>query len=55
MGNKSQAKRVYTVLGKKDSSDAHFTPKVADFATLPQATIFMRIHKNLAVHQKTRR
>jgi len=39
-----------TVLGQKESSDAHFTPKVADFATLPQATIFMRTHKNLAVY-----
>jgi len=27
--------RYATVLGQKDSSDAHFTPKVADFATLP--------------------
>ena len=34
-----------TVLGQKYSSDAHFTPKVADFATLPQATNFIRIHK----------
>jgi len=41
---------VPTVLGQKESSDAHFTPKVADFATLPQATIFMRTHKNLAVY-----
>ena len=39
-----------TVLGQKDSSDAYFTLKVADFATLPQATNFMRIHKNLAVY-----
>jgi len=39
-----------TVLGQKESSDAHFTPKVADFATLPQATIFVRTHKNLAVY-----
>jgi len=37
---------VRTVLGQKDSSDAHFTPKVADFATLPLATIIIRIHKN---------
>jgi len=43
---------ITTVLGQKESSDAHFTPKVADFATLPQATIFMRTHKNLAVYQK---
>ena len=40
----------HTVLGQKDSSDAHFTPKVADFATLPLATIFIRIHKNFAVY-----
>jgi len=39
-----------TVLGQKDSSDAHFTPKVAHFATLPLATIFIRIHKNFAVY-----
>jgi len=39
-----------TVLGQKDSSDAHFTPKIADFATLPLATIFIRIHKNFAVY-----
>jgi len=38
------------ILGQKDSSDAHFTPKVADFATLPQATTFMRIHKDLVVY-----
>ena len=43
-------RRIFTVLGQKDSSNAHFTPKVADFATLPQATIFIRIHKNLAVY-----
>jgi len=39
-----------TVLGQKDSSDAHYTPKVANFATLPLATIFIRIHKNFAVY-----
>jgi len=37
-----------TVLGQKGSSDAHFIPKAAYFATLPLTTISMRNQKDFA-------